>query len=45
MDRITTEFVGIVVGTGKKREVSGKEIVGYLNTDFTEEKYGSGGRI
>ena len=36
-------LVGIVVGTGKKRDVSGKETIWYLIADFTEEKCGSGG--
>ena len=42
MNRITTEWVGMVVGTGKKRDVSGQETVWYLIPDFTEEKCGSG---
>ena len=44
MNRITTEWVGMVVGIGKKREVSDKETVWYLIADFTEEKCGSGGQ-
>ena len=43
MNRITTEWVGMVVGIGKKRDVSDKEPVWYLTADFTEEKCGSGG--
>ena len=45
MNRITTEWVGMVVGTGKKRDVSDKETVWSLIADFNEEKYGGGGRI
>ena len=33
-----------MVGT-EKSGVSGKETVGFLNTDFTEKKCGGGGRI
>ena len=44
MDRNTTEQVRIVVGTGKKRDVSGQETVWYLIADFTAEKYGGGGQ-
>jgi len=43
MNRITTEWVGMVVGTGKKRDVSDKETVWYLIADFTAEKCGGGG--
>ena len=44
MDRITTEQVGMVVGI-ENNGVSSKETFGYLNTDFTEGKYGGGGRM
>ena len=45
MNRITTEWVGMVVGTGKKRDVSDQETVWYLIADFTEEKSGGRARI